>query len=533
MARAEKAVTDESPPASLNRDWIVIALMGLVAGLTSALVLFASPWGIGVGYDSYFYLSAAQTLSDGIGLGRIHASGAFIPLTHFPPLYPTSITLVTQLSGSPSADAARWLQALLAGLLPVSVGLAAARSHGRWVGLAGAVYVAASPVLFARHLWAMSESVFYLVLVANWLALAAFTRRPSIRLAGVGGALAGLGYLTRYAGVSIVGMWALVWLLLPHNQGRSRWITLAAFALACSLAVLPWVVRNQLLDQALTNRSLVFHPPTLDQFKEAGRALASWLPVSQLPLWLRLGAVLIVGGGLSTIPLLAWRDESRGEHRAVFGWPAIIPLAFAGAYLAMLLLSLTLFDASTPLDSRILSPIYLALVVSALFTLPTLVAAASRRLRLALAGAGLLVFFVFANATYVLAADGRADGLGFNSRAWRRSPTVAAVRELPSDILIYSNESFPVSFHTGRPVFSVPERLDPVQSSERPDWEQAVAEMHVRLAQTEGVLVLIHPNELRVEMPPIETLTMGLVPLMEANDGTIYISRDSHQPSSG
>jgi len=82
-------------------------------------------------------------------------------------------------------------------------------------------------------------------------------------------------------------------------------------------------------------------------------------------------------------------------------------------------------------------------------------------------------------------------------------------------------------------VFSVPERLDPVLSSERPDWEQAVAEMHVRLAQTEGVLVLIHPNELRVEMPPIETLTMGLVPLMEANDGTIYISRDSHQPGSG
>lgn len=42
------------------------------------------PWGIGVGYDSVFYLSAADNLLNGLGLSRLDGYYNVIPLTHYP-----------------------------------------------------------------------------------------------------------------------------------------------------------------------------------------------------------------------------------------------------------------------------------------------------------------------------------------------------------------------------------------------------------------------------------------------------------------
>ena len=68
------------------RTAIILFLIGLAG---SGLLWYATqPWGVGVGYDSFYYITSARNLISGQGLGTINVYGSIIPLTKFPPLYP-------------------------------------------------------------------------------------------------------------------------------------------------------------------------------------------------------------------------------------------------------------------------------------------------------------------------------------------------------------------------------------------------------------------------------------------------------------
>jgi len=55
-----------------------------VAG--AALILWSTPWGVGIVHDSLFYFSAAENLAFGRGLFWAGGGGELKPLVHFPPL---------------------------------------------------------------------------------------------------------------------------------------------------------------------------------------------------------------------------------------------------------------------------------------------------------------------------------------------------------------------------------------------------------------------------------------------------------------
>jgi len=73
----------------------LIKLVPLGLGLLAGMIIWvATPWGLGIEYDSVFYWSAAENLLGGRGLGRLNGAGQFIPLTQFPPLYPLFMAAV-------------------------------------------------------------------------------------------------------------------------------------------------------------------------------------------------------------------------------------------------------------------------------------------------------------------------------------------------------------------------------------------------------------------------------------------------------
>ena len=87
---------------------LCILLLALGGGL---LVLFASPWGIGLSPDSVQYIQAARNLRLGFGLS-IWGKQGYQPLTHFPPLYP----LILAVAASSRETILAWahgLQAIL------------------------------------------------------------------------------------------------------------------------------------------------------------------------------------------------------------------------------------------------------------------------------------------------------------------------------------------------------------------------------------------------------------------------------------
>ena len=503
----------------------LIKLVPLGLGLMAGIIIWvATPWGIGIEYDSVFYWSAAENLLGGRGLGRLNGAGQLIPLTHFPPLYPLAMAAVARVTGATVAGAARLLSAGLFGFnLFLLWRLVLSLGAGRWAALGSALVWLVAPSILERHLWAMSEPLYFTWLLCSLSWLNHSVNESGERWLVAAAATTGLASLTRYAGISLLATGVVAYLLFETRPVLARARRAALFAALAGVLPIAWQARNLLATGTPTNRVLLFHPPGLNHLREAGTTLAAWLPYPKISAEIRLGVLVLVG--LGALVLWVRRGRHAGQERGNAARRMTCLAGLHGAvYLGFLGVSLTFFDASTRLRDRILSPLFLVgmlMIVGLLAVRSTRVGWGIRIA--ALTGFALLVV-PYAVATVGRLQESRA-GLGFVSAAWRNSETLAQIRRLDADLRLYSDEAFPIYFLTGKPASWVPERIDPVKGTERSEYRDELEVMHASVDAGEAALVLFHPHSLRPELPSLDELTAGLEPALVAADGLIYLAR--------
>jgi len=510
------------------RGWRSAGLIPLgLALLVAALIWIATPWGVGVEYDSVFYWSAAENLLQGRGLGRIDGTGEFIPLTHFPPLYPLALAALAGISGASVTAAARLIAAVLFGFNLFLLGrLVVGLGAGRWVAFGLVLVCLVAPTILERHLWAMSEPLYFTWLLCSLGFLSRSLDEPANKWLLAAAATSGPATLTRYAGLSLLATGVIVLLIFGARPWIARLRRAALYGVLAGLLPVAWQVRNWLVAGTPTNRVLLFHPPGIDQLREAGSTLAAWVPYPAISPELRLGVLGLVGLG-ALVLMVGWARRG-GEARGSAPWRLAVVAGLHGAvYLGFLGVSLTFFDASTRLRDRVLSPLFLVGVLIAAG-----VVALSRSssgwglIRLAaLAAAALLVVPYSVRAVGMLRES--REGLGFVGPTWRNSETLALTRQLGDGLQLYSNEAFPIYFLTGRPTTWVPERIDPVKGAERSGYRQDLETMHARIAAGEAALILFYRQSLKPELLPLHELTEGLKAALAGQDGAIYYGTEN------
>ncbi len=529
MARVDAPLTAEAPTTAKGSDGrptsrlipplLLLWAIGLAGG---AMILWATPWGVGISHDSLFYFSAAENLVAGNGLFWSGEGGVLKPLVHFPPLYPALIALLIW-AGVPPDAGARGLAAILFSLnvmLPPT--LIYLWSKRLLPALAVGLVLLLSPVLVGAHLAALSEPLYLLISTA----VIGLTAWVSIH-PGRGGILAlalamSMGYLTRYVGVALFLAVPLILCFSARGTLRKR-MTLAASVLG--IAAVPaaaWLGRNLLLSGSATNRTLGFHPPGGDALRQFLDVVTAWFVPGVHSHWLE--AALFGLALLAALALTAWlvtRRDERPRHLAILALGSLIYLI---TYLLGLLASLTLFDASTRIDSRILTPVFLAGVIAWFSLLGALPAGRRWRWIPALATGALLLL----TARYSLGAlsntlqTARLEGMGFAGRAWHESETLGWIRGLPPSTIVYSDQPTALEYWTSRPARSIPQRLDPVTRLERGDYPARMESLRQDLLNQGAVMVLFYPAALPEESASFEDLTRGLELLLEASDASVY-----------
>jgi hypothetical protein len=123
-----------------------------------------------------------------------------------------------------------------------------------------------------------------------------------------------------------------------------------------------------------------------------------------------------------------------------------------GNYLLLLFLSLSILDAQIPIDSRILSPIYLPLV---LFTFGFLadrlsLGSESHSFPLILSALALLIFCLQLPGTFVWLRQLRSDGIGYSDRQWVQSELIRQLSGIDPSVAIFSNAPDAVYTLAGR-----------------------------------------------------------------------------------
>ena len=351
----------------------LILAFTLVFLVSFAYFIYATPWEVGVGYDSMAYITTAANISEGKGVQKITSIGQPSPLTHFPPLYPAVLAIANLISGD-ILKGATLLGALLYASNIALIGVVVLIATKRWqLSFAAAMIALVSPVILDIHLLAMSEPLFTLCLLSSITLLTLHIVEPRTKTLFLAAIIASAAWLTRYIGVTII-ITGLIILIVGRQTTWKRKIQEAIIYAAVGIApMLVWMVRNAILTGNFANRTFGLHTLTRFNRKKALATLTSWfeIPKARFPegffnILLIVVLVILILMFVYAVWIIIAKYHKRITYRVNTRYALYFFFAFGlyiAVYLSFLLLSITFFDASTRLLDRILYPIYLSLII--------------------------------------------------------------------------------------------------------------------------------------------------------------------------
>jgi hypothetical protein len=427
--------------------WYFLIILAALSVVGMLALWRSTPYGLGLVNDSATYIEGATSLLAGKGYVRISGGGEIKPITHFPPLFSLMLAGLG-LAGMDLLHGARLLITLLFGVDILLVGLSVYKiSHSMAFACLGALLLAVSDLHLGVYSYALSEPLFLTLMLAAYLCLAESINRPHWLWSALTGFLLSLAYLTRYAGSSPFLTVVMVMLLLKPPQWLKRIGIMLAGAL---LPIFAWLGYSLSISGfgPLGNRQLVWHPIPIETLFEALKNLLTWIAPNDLlqagsifGRILSLTSIILIPGLIAWLAWAILRRATRqpqtlgGDYALTF-----TQILHIVVYLGFLVLSLTFFDASTPLNDRILSVIYLPEVIlfsSAMAWVWNRLSGRLAVLRWILAAFCLVLAIFSVKDGYAAMNQIGREGQGFAHRGISDSAAIQAIRLMPPIVHLF------------------------------------------------------------------------------------------------
>jgi hypothetical protein len=464
-----------------SRQFLFVLALGLIAVSAMGVLLYSTPQGLGLSDDSIAYIAGARSILSGQGYREAWLASDQ-PVTHFPPAFSTILALINSI---------------LFGANIFLLGMIGWRMiKPQLAGLILAFLFAVNASLFNAHAVAMSEPLYIFFSLAAFLTFSQyFNSQKNIWLMATG-CLTAFAYLTRYAGLALLATF-LVTLILLQDTWKKK-ITSAGIFLASAVPfLLGWSIRNKLVADNATNRTLVWHPLTAENIKTGIYNFSEFfIPVET---WRRalvnipnFFAILLSFIALVLLIWVVYRGVKK-FLRPSTEQPEILSFTsglYIFGYLASIVSSMLLFDASTKFKLRILSPVYVALLILLVFLGYWIWQKRTILWRsfIIIAAIFILVLSIY-NMTGVVAKLHKG-GQGYASFQWYDSGAMAFLGKLPEGTRIYTNQPGPVYLYTNRPSYVLPDLVDPVTGLPREGYAEGVVALHKDVLSGNAVLAL-------------------------------------------
>lgn len=497
------------------------------------LVLVATHLGIGISPDSIYYIGGARSFLAGEGFR--HPLGELI--SHYPPFYPLLLSAIS-IFGTDPIESSRWLNALimaanifLAGIISYRL-LAKKAPSATWFSVIAAILAASSIGMLEIHTMAWTEPLYLLLQMLGLTLLASYFERNNIITLLAAGLFIGLALLTRYAGVAIIGTGVVGLAVLGKNPFRQRLIALFTFTAASGLPLIIWLIRNWIFVGTTTNRDFTFHALNRAHFWEALTTISSWalIPTSA-PTLIKLVPILMVlllVGGVSIVLILQAKPENKNRllgrlpeiPYVIWLFVLLIPL-----YVGTLIFTNMFLNTYTPLDRRILSPLYIPIVIVVIYFLGIFYhQLLARRVPKILLASFLIGFTCLQLLNgYQYFTNIYATGLGFNASVWFQSETLKAVQQLPEGVTYFSNAPEALYIHTDHPSFKIPQAVRIVDQNPNANYDEDVERLDAEISNGPVAIVVFNlPG--RNSEEDYATL-LGSLPVQltsRTEDGVIY-----------
>jgi hypothetical protein len=506
--------------------------LGLAAAVAFFAVVISTRNGITVSADSVAYLTSARSFAAGEGLSYSVGGVDPQPLTHFPPALPVVLGAL-KFVGLDVLRAAQLLNALCFGATVAVAGLLIYRqTEDTWLSVAGSAAVVGALPMLTVHTALWTEPMFILLTLLGILLLELYLAGGNWAMLMASASAMALATLTRWTGVPFIAAGVVaVFLLRPGGVGQRFTRGGLYGAIGCIPGAL-WMLRSMLVGGSAANRSFAFHPVTMYQIREGVWTVCGWLFPDVVFEFVRMRYILLATvaamAGAAYILWRRWKGEGMPPVGRLADRTPIVHALAVAAYVPFLILSLSAFDASTPLDDRILSPLFVPLLVIVLWGFTVVLSAAGERTWrtrvLAAMGGLLLVLFIPRGVAW--GVDHGRDSNGYLSKEWTESETLRQVRARPDARPVYSNDPRPIYLHLRRQAETVPARYSATARIPNEQFDQELRRMANHLTPEGLVVYFDRSSQTFPSLPPEDYLAerLRLKLVVDCADGAIYQS---------
>jgi hypothetical protein len=435
------------------------SLMAALAGFI-LIYIFTSTNGAGISPDSIVYMSTARNLHQGLGFYEFNG----YPMVDFPIFYPTFLSSILFISHTDVLVFAPVVNGILFGSIVFLSGyilqkFVTANPWYKWMVLS---IIILSPSLIEIYTMLWSETLFILFTVLFFLAFKNYYRNHSLAALLVVAMITALAFLTRYAGITLIGTGGILLLVNVKSGWRKKITHLLIFSMVSVSLVVMNLLRNAALTGTLTGKRQLGITPFYKNIEYVGSVYCDWLAVLQNH-YLLAALICIMALFIFSILFLLQNYSMAHYH----SYEKILT-AFFVVYSAFILISATLSRYET-INNRLLSPAYIPFILGCSYLFPGWLQFIRQPWKKMLLVAGLLLLFISIQYTQIQSdlsyfQDIKEDGIpGYAESFWQTTPVVQLMR---TDTLLqrhsnlfYSNQNHAVYFFTGLKTETVPERV--------------------------------------------------------------------------
>ncbi|MBL4673262.1 MAG: hypothetical protein JKX81_13475 [Arenicella sp.] len=486
---------------------LYFTVSALLVAVACFLLFVSLKHGIGISPDSVSYIQAAAQFRQGGGLASLPS--------HWPPLYPLMLSALSLLS-TDELSVFKLFHSVLYGLniflIPY---LCIPKSDNQnAVRLLFSLFLLASPQFFLVHQMAWSESPF---LTLCFSGLAILHNNPNSRKTiYLSASLLGLAMLTRYIGIYFIAMGSLALLCVSDGeiyQRLKKSIFYGALAISPSLV---YGLFNSLTLGSSTNRSIDLHPISVEHLNSLGTLVVNWFaPQSHQGIGLLLviaTAFIFLITHLKRLSLIVKPSTLNLDKSWYF-------LILAVGYIIFILISISFFDAYTPIDERIFIPCYIALwaaIFSLLMTNSKPVLLVTLLLVAAIGASNML-------STSKQVSNSIQNGIGYLAQGNNGLPILDSVQKYAGTRKIYSNASDFLFIHRGINAMPLPKVYSPVSLKPNPEFQQKLDTISNDIRSGDAIIVYMSGFIWREYFPEYDLLIAEsqLKPVYFQNDGLI------------
>jgi hypothetical protein len=402
--------------------WDALIASSLVFVLIS---LFTQHSGIGISPDSVQYLSVANHIAERFAFTDFNNE----PFVLFPLGYPIFLSLIKCISPIAITYSLPIINALIfsAILFCCSYILKASTKLNGLYRLLVLVLLACSPALLEVYTMLWSETLFILISLFFILAAKKYLDQSSLSSLILLACVAAIGFSVRYVGIVFVLSGCLLILFHPQLKFKQKLLhgLLMGFT-GASLALFN-LARNAMVSGTYTGVRQKATRGFWENLYDIGGVISYWFPIAET--WQQIAFALILIFLLITFLLVAYHCiQAQYYHR----YSTIIALFFLVYVLFMLIIaSISRFET---LSSRLLSPVYIPIILLLAFLFDRLMTGKIKTIRTLIIILFLGLYGCIQHHQYKLNTDtwegvGFAGIPGYSEDQWTQSPMIAYIKK--------------------------------------------------------------------------------------------------------